>query len=196
MSGEDRTPARAATEGEDARGAKLFRFIAWTLVVLGAAAIVALGIEQGASARRVGGGRPAPPFNLERYGGGRISLAEQRGKVVMLDFWATWCEPCREEMPALVRLAKEFEPRGLVFVAANHGEDPRAQKGDVGVFIAQTGPALGDYVAFATDEMTRDYGVEALPTLYFIDRAGRIVEGHRGMMSESQLRRRIAAVLQ
>jgi thiol-disulfide isomerase/thioredoxin len=164
--------------------------------MLGAAGIVALGIEQEASSRRAQAGTLAPEFDLETYGGGRISLGDQRGKVVMLDFWATWCEPCKEEMPALVRLAREFEPRGLVFVAANHGENPSTQKAAVGVFIAQTEKALGDYVAFATEEITRQYGVDALPTLYFIDREGRIVESHRGKLSEAQLRRRLAAVLQ
>jgi thiol-disulfide isomerase/thioredoxin len=183
-------------KGENARTPRRLGFITWALMGLGLAGIVALGIEEEASSRKVGAGMPAPQFDLEKYGGGRISLADQRGKVVMLDFWATWCGPCKEEMPALVRLAKEFEPRGLVFVAANHGDDPSTRKGAVGVFIAQTEAALGDYVAFATEEITRQYSVEALPTLYFIDREGRIVESHRGTLSESQLRRRIARVLQ
>jgi thiol-disulfide isomerase/thioredoxin len=164
-------------------------------MALGAAGIVALAIEEAGDARALGEGRPAPQFDLEKYGGGRVSLADQRGKVVMLDFWATWCGPCKEEMPALVKLARQYEPRGLVFVAANHDENPRTRKAEVGVFIAQTDPALASYVAFATEETAGAYGVVALPTLYFIDRDGRLLESHRGTLDEPQLRRRLEAAL-
>src|SRR5215831_19715677 len=61
-------------------------------------------------------GDAAPAFKLSRYGGGTVSLEELRGKVVMLDFWATWCVPCAVEMPTLTRLAREYEPRGFVFL--------------------------------------------------------------------------------
>ncbi len=66
--------------------------------------------------RLVGKGALAPSFTLERYGGGRISLDELRGKVVLLNFWATWCPPCVEEMPSLLKVAREYESQGFVLI--------------------------------------------------------------------------------
>lgn len=195
MNRDHRTAAGVSRARGGRAGDWVFRIVVGASVVFGLAAVIVASIEEARESSALGEGMPAPQFDLEKYGGGRISLADHRGKVVMLDFWATWCAPCRAEMPALVRLAQEYESRGLVFVAANQGENPQTRKGDVGVFIAQTEPALARYVAFATQETTDDYGVVVLPTLYFIDREGRLLDSHRGALDEARLRRRIEAAL-
>lgn len=139
-------------------------------------------------------GLTAPPFSLERYSGGSLSLEELRGRVVMLDFWATWCPPCVAEMPHLVKLAREYEASGLVFVAANR-DDAESARTDVNAFIAKIAPELAANVVFADDATAARYDVRSLPTLFLIDRGGKIVDAYSGFASESSLRKRIERAL-
>ena len=179
----DRTPP--------ARSARLWMFALAALLGL---AVMYLGVHDAREGARVRKGAAAPPFQVARYAGGRVSLEELRGKVVMLDFWATWCAPCAAEMPTLTKLAGEYEGAGLVFLAANRddvGAAPALVKG----FVAQRAPNLGKSVVFADDQMAASYGLQALPTLYFIGRDGRVLESHAGYASESALRRQIESAL-
>lgn len=169
-------------------------FLVAILVGLLLAAIAYLGVRdagQGTLARK---GSVAPAFRLARYEGGTVALDELRGKVVMLDFWATWCPPCVAEIPSLVKLAQEFEPRGLVLLAANRDEGQTA-KAEVGIFMARRAPDLARSVVFADNGMAASYRVDSLPTLYFIDREGKILEAYAGYASESVLRSRIERAL-
>jgi thiol-disulfide isomerase/thioredoxin len=162
--------------------------------VFGLAGLVFLGLVEARRMKPMPEGTPSPGFRMERYGGGTLTLQELRGKVVMLNFWATWCPPCQEEMPALVKLAKEYESQGLAFVAASR-DDEDVKEEVVRQFVNRFLPELGPYVVYASDEMARAYRVEALPTLYFLDREGRVMDAARGMMSEDAIRRRIERAL-
>ncbi|HZH04648.1 MAG TPA: TlpA disulfide reductase family protein, partial [Myxococcaceae bacterium] len=98
----------------------------WGLALFSAALAVAMVVQLTAETRRsqlLERGSAAPPFSAARHGGGALSSDVLRGRVVMLDFWATWCPPCVEEMPSLLKLAREYEGRGLTLVAANR-DDP------------------------------------------------------------------------
>jgi peroxiredoxin len=113
----------------------------------------------------------APDFELARAQGGRTSLAEQRGRVVLLNFWATWCEPCRAELPALQALQRDLATEGLAVVAVSI---------DAGPSEAVARFASGRGLAFAVlldprEEVARRYGVGAYPTSIVIDRRGAIV---------------------
>lgn len=163
-------------------------------IVFGLVGVVAMAVVEARTSVPVEDGQTAPAFEMDKLGGGKVSLSELHGKVVMLDFWATWCHPCTEEIPHLVKLAKEYEGRGLTFVAANR-DDPPDQKVQVALWVDKELPPLAPYVGFAPDEMAEGYKVEALPTLYFIDKEGKILEAHRGALSERQLRARIEEVL-
>jgi thiol-disulfide isomerase/thioredoxin len=180
---------------EQARSARSGRWLIISLVAALATAIAYLGIHEARHSTAMSRGALAPSFKLARYGGGTVSLEDLRGKVVMLDFWATWCLPCVAEMPALTKLAGEYEPKGLVFVAANR-DDGETAPAQVGIFVAQRAPDLGKSVVFADDQMAMSYGLEALPTLYFIGRDGRIVDSYSGYASESALRRKIEKALE
>src|SRR5262249_23342911 len=138
--------------------------------------------------------RPAPSFRLEKFGGGSVSSSELRGKVVMLDFWATWCGPCISEMPTLLKLASEYEPPGGVFLPASR-DDPSVAKVQVGMFIDQRAPALSRYAAFADDGTADAYAVSAIPTMVFIDRKGLLHASYLGAASERTWRTRLEAVL-
>ncbi len=165
------------------------------LLALGIAGLLWSGIQEARSSRPVEAGqRVAPPFRLERFGGGSISSSELRGKVVMLDFWATWCGPCIAEMPTLLKLASEYEPRGVVFLAASR-DDPSVAKVQVGMFIDQRAPSLSRYAAFADDGTADAYSVSAIPTMVLIDRKGQLHASYLGAASERTWRARIEAVL-
>jgi len=161
-------------------------------LVAGVAVLMALEGLQGGDL--LPDGSEAPAFDLEKHGGGRISSAELKGQVVLLDFWASWCGPCREEMPVLVELAKEFETKGVKFVAANAGdEDPQAA---VAAFVKREVPAVEPYVGYADSFMAGKYRVAAFPTLYVIGKDGKVVASAQGAVSEWRLRRWLNAAVE
>jgi thiol-disulfide isomerase/thioredoxin len=112
---------------------------------------------------------PAPDFTLKSSTGENVRLAEQRGQVVMLNFWASWCGPCRQEMPLLDVMAKKYGKMGFVLYGVNVEEDNTAAKKmlkDLGV----TFPILFD----TESKLSSLYAVEAMPTSVFIDKKGNI----------------------
>jgi peroxiredoxin len=99
-----------------------------------------------------------------------VSLADYRGQVVLVNFWATWCEPCREEMPALERLWQHRKDRGLVVIAIASGDEAR----DVRRFLDRMKPTPGFTIALDRDlQVTHAWNVRGLPTTVLIDREGR-----------------------
>ena len=136
---------------------------------------------------------PAPLFELSDSQGQRISLVNYRGQVVLLNFWATFCQPCRDEMPAIAALENEFSEQGLVVlaIAVDRGSPKAVQK-----FIQQYGIGFG--VPLDPDGSVRNaYEIEALPTSYLIGKDGRFIAravGDRAWNS-SEFRSLIAALL-
>lgn len=169
----------------------LARLIAAVLLVGG----LYLGILEAQRGDFLAEGSDAPAFALERYAGGAVSLEGLKGKVVMLDFWATWCAPCMKEMPSLVRLAREYEGRGIAFVAANR-DDPEEARAVVDDYVRGRLPDVGPFVAFADDATAVSYRVRSLPTLYFLGRDGKVLFADSGVASEATLRRWIERALE
>ena len=126
-----------------------------------------------------------PAFSLERLRGGRVTLAELRGKVVVLDFWATWCPPCRAEMPWLVKLGTRFESQGVVFIAISE-DDPPGQVPLVNEFAREV-PGLERFAVLGDPELESAYGVTSLPTLFVLDRQGQLVQKFVGAADEAEL---------
>lgn len=124
-----------------------------------------------------------PEFELPRLGGGTLKLADLRGKIVVIDFWATWCPPCRAEMPWLVAMAKKYEPRGVVFVAISE-DDPPGQIPLVTEFSREV-PGLERFAVLGDPEIESRYGVTSLPTLFIVDGEGRLVQSFKGAASEA-----------
>ena len=118
--------------------------------------------------------RGAPPaageFALRDPDGRVVSLREFRGRVVFLNFWATWCVPCREEIPAMQTLARDLGAEGLVVLAVNYEEDPET----VQAFVRETGLSL-PVLLDRDGAVGRRYRVAGLPTSFFIDRRGAVV---------------------
>lgn len=121
-------------------------------------------------------GAQAPDFTLDGLDGEPISLSDFKGKVVFLNFWATWCPPCKAEMPAMGQLYKKFKDKGVVVVAVNHYEE----KGKVMHFVADGGytfPVPLDIKGVASDK----YKVRFLPVTFIIDRGGKLIGQVVGM---------------
>jgi len=117
----------------------------------------------------------APDFTLKSVGGANLRLAEQRGQVVMVNFWATWCGPCRQEMPHLSRLYDKYRASGFVLLGVNIDDDPRAAA-DLASKLGLHFPVLLD-----TDKrVSRVYDMSAMPATLLIDRDGRVRQIYRG----------------
>jgi cytochrome c biogenesis protein CcmG/thiol:disulfide interchange protein DsbE len=141
------------------------------------------------SARK--GGRPqrgeiVPSFTLVLLDGSEVSLAELRGQIVVLNFWASWCSPCRREAPALQSVWETYQDQGVVFVGVTYHDAEGASL----AFIEEYGITYPNGV----DEMgriSRDYGVTAVPETYVIDRAGRLAWSQIGEVQAEVLIRQI-----
>jgi cytochrome c biogenesis protein CcmG, thiol:disulfide interchange protein DsbE len=135
-------------------------------------------------------GAPGVSFDLPLLGGATDSLARHRGSVVVMNFWATWCPPCKEEMPALEQLAREDRGRGLVVLGIDQGESADAARGFVRAH-GITFPILLD----ADQKYASSYVSIGLPTTVIIGRDGHVVRGIDGAQTLAQFRTAVAPVL-
>ena len=126
-------------------------------------------------------GKAAPDFTLQTLDGKNVTLSSLRGKGVLLNFWATWCGPCKIEMPWFVELQKEYGPQGLQIVGVAM-DDSSPQ--DIQTFVKEMG--VNYPVLLGKEAVGQAYGgVDVLPTTFFIDRNGDIVAREFGLQSRS-----------
>lgn len=117
-------------------------------------------------------GKVAPDFTLTDMQGEKVTLSQFRGKVVILNFWATWCPPCREEMPSMERLYRDLESKGLVMLAVNVEENGKKAVSQFLQKRSYSFPILLD-----SDNVAQNtYGVFRFPESFIIDRNGIVVE--------------------
>jgi peroxiredoxin len=127
-------------------------------------------------------GAPAPDFTLTDVAGNAVTLSKLKGQVVLINFWATWCGPCRVEMPAIQRRYEAFKDQGLTVLAVNFDE-PLI---DVSAFqnsFNLTFPVLLDPGGIVNDL----YRMRGYPSSFMVDRSGLITKLHIGLMTEKQL---------
>jgi cytochrome c biogenesis protein CcmG/thiol:disulfide interchange protein DsbE len=132
----------------------------------------------------------APDFTLQQFDGGAFRLSEQRGKVVMLDFWASWCIPCREEALKLEALWGEYQARGVVFVGVAYADTETGARAFLDEFNISypNGPDLGTRISQA-------YRMRGVPEKFLIDRCGQIRQVVVGPVSHAQLRQALETLL-
>jgi peroxiredoxin len=135
-------------------------------------------------------GRIAPDFRLARLGGGDLRLSDLRGNVVIVNFWASWCAPCRQEMPEFVRLYRENEGKGLEIVAVDLQEADTQVQGFVDEFGMRF-PVVFD----RTGEVARTYRVRQLPVTLILDRDGVIRATKYGPVTPDFLKAELEKVL-
>lgn len=131
----------------------------------------------------------ANDFTLPALSGDTITLSKFKGKVVILDFWATWCPPCRAKIPALVELQEEYRERGLQILGVSIDRDKETLKD----FYKEHGinyPVLMD-----DGEVAKRFGVTAIPTTYIIDREGTLVKKYVGPREKEVFRNDIEPLI-
>ena len=130
----------------------------------------------------------APDFTLEDLDGRNHALSNYRGKVVLLNFWASWCPPCRFEMPSLERLYQSKMKQSFMVLGINQGESSENAFASLGLFKPMpTFPILLD----SKSQVAKSYSVQGLPSSFLINRDGRIVmraEGERDFSSTAMLK--------
>ncbi len=126
-----------------------------------------------------GGGAkaPAPDFTLKTLSGDNLKLSEHRGEVVMINFWASWCGPCRQEMPVLDALYSQYKDLGFTILGVNVEEDPDGPR-KLLKSIPVTFPILLD----SDNRVSETYRVVAMPSTYLIDRDGNVRYYHAGYL--------------
>ena len=140
------------------------------------AALIALAATTAPAARAPASA--APDFTLHVMDGPNLRLKEQRGRVVMVNFWATWCGPCRQEMPQLNRLYEKYKASGFVLLGVNVDDDQR-KAAEVAGKLGVTFPVLLD-----TDKVvSKLYDLSTMPSTVIIDRDGKVRYVHRGYLT-------------
>ncbi|MBA2704725.1 MAG: TlpA family protein disulfide reductase [Blastocatellia bacterium] len=165
--------------------------VAGVLVVIGALflAFAPESVWQSGSVTPAGERKAGGSFTMTNLDGNLWKLDQQRGKVVLVNYWATWCPPCRVETPGLVRLANEYQSRGVEIVGVSLDEDAGAIR-----------PFIDDYkipypILLPADKSNLSLMIEALPTTLLYDRQGRLAKRYTGAVSESIFRADVESLL-
>ena len=155
------------------------RFVEKTLkACLSVAAVLALAAPLPASAI-IRKGDPAPQFKVVSTSGQNITLANYKGYVLVMDFFATWCPPCREAIPHLMELNQKYGKQGLQVLGLSADEDGEKV---VKEFVAEK--RITYPVALAGDSLMADYGLRSIPTMYVINKKGVMVEKYMGFSDD------------
>ncbi len=133
----------------------------------------------------------APAWTLQNLEGKSVKLTDFKGKVVVLNFWATWCPPCREEIPDLIALQKQYAAQGVVVVGVSMDEGDAAP---VARFAKKMG--INYPVVMGKPETAEAYdGIQVLPTTFIIDRQGNVVDGLQGATDRAGFEAKIKPLL-
>jgi cytochrome c biogenesis protein CcmG, thiol:disulfide interchange protein DsbE len=168
----------------------------WVPYAWVAAAFVVMAFAWHYGTRQSGGIAPVdqrrvmPELVMTRLDGGTWRMAEHRGQVVLVNYWATWCGPCWEETPGLVRLSRELGPRGLavVGVALDAGGEEKVRK-----FVEEFRVPYPVVMPGSASQM--EYGLEGVPTTVLVDRSGRIAKSYVGAVRESDFKTDVETLL-
>ncbi len=135
-------------------------------------------------------GREAPDFTIDLFDAGRLSLSDTRGKVVVVNFWASWCIPCREESHILEGAWQSYKDKGVAFIGVNIQDRERDARAFLKRFRKSypNGPDPDGKISI-------DYGIYGVPETFFIDRQGRVAYKHVGGVTARLLRDKIEELL-
>ena len=135
--------------------------------------------------------KPAPDFSLKDSNGKLVKLSDYKGKVVLLNFWATWCGPCKIEIPWFIDFEQRYKDRGFAVIGVTMDED---SWDSVKPYITEK--KVNYRVVMGDDNVGKAYGgVDSLPTTFVIDREGRIASTHVGLVSKSDYEHEIVKLL-
>jgi peroxiredoxin len=129
-------------------------------------------------------GKKAPAFTLKTQDGRKVSLSDYKGKAVLVNFWATWCVPCKLEMPWFVDLHQQYAPQGFEILGVD--EDELKDRGQIGRFARKIG--VNYPILLGSEATSKAYGgVDVLPTSFYVGRNGKVVEEAAGLISRDEI---------
>jgi peroxiredoxin len=157
------------------------------------ALLVALGAGCSSTTAAKGGKalKPAPNFTLQDASGNTVKLSDYKGKVVLLDFWATWCGPCKIEIPWFMEFQRKYKDRGFTVIGVSMDEGGWQVVKPFAEEFKMNYP-----VVLGSDETSTAFGgVDVLPTTFIIDKQGRIVASHQGLTGKDEMEKAIEDLL-
>ena len=136
--------------------------------------------------------KPAPNFSLKDSDGGAVNLADYRGKVVLVNFWATWCGPCEAEIPWFIEFEKKYKDQGFAVLGVSMDDDGWKS---VRPYVASH--KINYRVMIGSEVVSQQFGeIESLPTSFVLDREGRIASNHVGLIDKVDYQNEIVKLLQ
>lgn len=166
------------------------RIIIYGIVALCLLGLYLAGSHKSQMAKPTASGGTAPDFTVTGIDGKKFSLSDYRGKVILLDFWATWCTPCRAEIPHFVEMQKQLGPQGFQVIGISMDDEAKPVK----AFYEQYG--INYPVAVGDDKLAESFGgVLGLPVNFVIDREGRIDSKHLGATETSVFDKEVSDLL-
>ncbi|HYG57970.1 MAG TPA: redoxin domain-containing protein [Symbiobacteriaceae bacterium] len=162
-------------------------------VILGMSSVAVLAlllVPRGDASANLVAGEAAPDFALQALDGTQVRLADLKGKPVVINFWASWCSPCRKEMPDFEVMYQQYREQGLVVLGINVGE-PRVTVADFRQQVGVTFPILTD----VHEDAQSAYKILPLPATFFVDRSGTIRSIYQYQMSRSQMETEVLRLL-
>jgi cytochrome c biogenesis protein CcmG/thiol:disulfide interchange protein DsbE len=136
--------------------------------------------------------KPAPNFSLKDADGNPVNLADYRGKVVLVNFWATWCGPCEAEIPWFIEFEKKYKDQGFAVLGVSMDDDGWKS---VRPYVASH--KINYRVMIGSEVVSQQFGeIESLPTSFVLDRAGRIASNHIGLVDKVDYQNEIVKLLE
>jgi len=160
--------------------------IALSIVVLA----VLIGCSRSSDRPTTAASADAPNFKLQDTNGKTVQLSDFKGKPIVLDFWATWCQPCRDSIPGMVKLHKDYADKGLVILAIS--VDGGAV-GDIRDFQKHAG--MNYRVLMGTEEVAVEYGVRTIPMMILVDKSGKVHKRYLGAGNEDDIEKTVKQLL-
>ncbi len=166
------------------------RLVIWIVVAACLAGLYFYGCHRMPAWQLATSGKIAPDFNVTDLDGRKLTLSDYKGKVVLLDFWATWCAPCRAEIPHFVEMQTTYGPQGFQVIGISMDDDAKPVREFYREFKLNYPVAVGD------DKLADSYGgVLGLPVNFIIDRDGHIYSKHIGATSASVFNQEVSDLL-
>lgn len=166
-----------------------YKFYRYALVLLASSLLLVQGCSEDSAVQK-NAMEMAPDFEMALFDGGNFKLSDNKGKVIVINFFASWCVSCGEETPVIEKIAREYPPQTVMFLGIAVDDTEKKAK----AFMQKTGltiPAGLD----KTGKIKEDYGLYGMPTTFFIDKDGKISYSHAGIVTKELLKNEIDKLL-